>query len=57
MNRKTHDRESLPPLQWRFCVAVGVSSLFGVGFMVSIIGFAHQKRLLFIPTPVTAAGA
>ena len=42
-------------MQWRFCVAVGVSSVCGVGIMASIIGYACQNRLLFIPTPVSAS--
>ena len=44
-------------MQWRFCVAVGVSSFFGISFMVTVIGYARQKRLLFIPTPVSIPGS
>lgn len=38
--------------QWRFLVSIIVASLFGLGFMAGILGYARHKRLLFIPTPV-----
>ena len=40
-------------LQWRFLVSIIVASIFGVGFMAAILGYARHKRLLFIPTPVS----
>ena len=39
-------------LQWRFLVSIIVASLFGLGFMAAILGYARHKRLLFIPSPV-----
>ncbi len=38
--------------QWRFLVSIIVASLFGLGFMAAILGYARHKRLLFIPSPV-----